>query len=274
MVEWGRLFGGRDKGELLPLLLQGLKGQWPELDFVHQPQDDVVEVRSKGEAVLMMSLASVRERAASGASQAVADWLGDTQVRRALDQVAGREVASPTFDADGLVPRFAAAQRLASVPNVPAHRESWPGVWLTICWHHEDFGAHYLADEELATLGFDWERGLARAIANLDQLWRGHLPMSAVAAKDGSHALVVVDDVHAASGLLLPGLRARMAEQLGSPFLAMAPQTDELLFAPAEPRARAEGFFTTARQGFRESAHPVSDRVLLVRPEGFAPEGR
>lgn len=272
MVEWGRLFGKGDKDPLPALLLEALAREWPELHFTFRPSDDAVEIRAGGETVLMMSLASVRERARPGAADGIAAWLKDKQVRRALDQAAGREVEAPKFDAAGLVPRFAPESRLASVPTVPAHRTAWPGVWLTVCWHHEDFGAHYLADDQLAALGFDWDKGLARAIANLERSWRGNLQMNGIPADDGSPALLVLDDVHAASGLLLPGLRAKLAEQLGSPFLAMAPQTDELIFAPAQPRARAEEFFATARESFRESAHPVSDRVLVVRPDGFTPE--
>ena len=274
MVEWGRIFGkGDDKDPLPALLLEGLEREWPELDFAFRSADDSVEIRgADGEALLLMSIGSVRERAKAGAAPAVAGWLQDKQVRRALDEAAGRETERPAFDVDGLVPRLAWAERLASVPNAPAHRDAWPGVWLTICWHHDDFGAHYLANDQLAALGLDWDEGLARAIENLERLWRGKLQMSSVPAPDGSPALVVVDDVHAASGLLLPRLRAMLAEQLGSPFLAMAPQTDELILAPAEPRARADDFFETARESFRDSAHPVSDRVLVVRPEGFAPE--
>jgi hypothetical protein len=272
MVEWGRLFGKGDKDPLPALLLEALPREWPELHFTFHPIDDSVEIRADGETVLMMSLASVRERARSGTAEGVAAWLKDKQVRRALDQAAGRGVEQPKFDALGLVPRFAPESRLASVPTVPAHRAAWPGVWLTVCWHHEDFGAHYLADDQLSDLGLDWDTGLERAIANLDGLWRGKLEVLSVPAPDGSSALLVLQNTHAASGLLLPALRAKLAQQLGSPFLAMAPQPDELVFAPATPRARADELFETTLEHFRESAHPVSDRVLLVRPEGFAPE--
>jgi hypothetical protein len=267
MGEWGGRSGKGDKDALPALLLEGLKREWPELGFVFRREDDVVEIQgADGETSMLMSLASVRERATEGAAEGVADWLNDRQVRRALDEAAGREVEQPSFDTSGLVPRFASAQRLSLVSNVPAHREAWPGVWLTVCWHHEDFGAHYLADDQLSDLG------LERAIANLDGLWRGKLEVLSVPAPDGSSALLVLQNTHAASGLLLPALRAKLAQQLGSPFLAMAPQPDELVFAPATPRARADELFETTLEHFRESAHPVSDRVLLVRPEGFAPE--
>jgi hypothetical protein len=273
MVEWSRIFGRGEKDTLPALLQEGLKREWPQLTFVFRPAEDTIDILDSNQQVCFeMSLASVRERARTGVAPAIAEWLQNKQVRWALDQAMGRGPALPAFDLDGLVPRLGLAERLAAARSMPAYREAWPEVWLTVCWHHDDFGAHYLGDDQFAALGLDWDTGLERAIENLDRLWRGKLQMSAVPAPDGSPALFVLDDVHAASGLLLPGLRAKLAEQLGSPFLAMAPQTDELIFAPAQPRGRADGFFETARESFLASAHPVSDRVLVVRPEGFTTE--
>lgn len=273
MAFWKRWF----KGEVDPvpgLLLEGLRREWPDLAFEHLPELDVIEIRGAdgGEPLLRMGLATVRQWAGGqGAAGAVAAWLLDPQVRNGIDH-ARDGGARPPFDVAGLVPRFALAERFAAIPEPIVHREAWPGVWLTICWHHEAFGAHYLGDDDLAALGLPWDAALQRATENLDGLWRGKLQIAAVPAPGGGAELLVVDDVHAASGLLLPSFRERISRELGTPFLAMAPQTDELVAAPALPRDRAEGHFRTARQSFRDSAHPVSDRILVVRPEGWEAE--
>lgn len=273
MASWREWFGLKKGDRLAASLIEGLRREWPELTFRLLPED-AVEVRraADGEQVLIMSLAMLRARAAEGDKAAEKSLLADPQVRYAMEMAAGRREL-PTFDAAGLVPRFAQPERFSTIQKIPAHSEAWAGVWLTVCWHDDSAGAHYLDLEDLTTLGLTWDTALSRAVANLDVLWRGKLKMSGVPGPDGSPALIVIDDVHAASALLLAGIRELLAGQLGSPFLAMAPQTDEFVAAPLQPRDRTDGYFRTARDSFRNSAHPVSDKVLLVRPEGFAVEG-
>jgi hypothetical protein len=266
-------FGRKKEDHLANRFIEGLRREWPELTFDLLP-DDAVDIRraADGEQVLVMSLAVLRSRAAQGDPEAEKSVLNDPQVRYAMDLATGRATL-PTFDVEGLVPRFAQPSRFSSVPKTPAHREAWPGVWLTVCWHDDRTGAHYLDLDGLSNLGLTWDSALSRAIENLDGLWNSKLQMSGIPGPDGSPALIVIDDVHAASALLVPGVREILARQLGTPFLAMAPQTDEFVAAPLQPRARANGYFDTARVTFQNSAHPVSDQVLLVRPDGFSVEG-
>jgi hypothetical protein len=265
-------FGRKKKDRLTDLLIEGLRREWPELAFDLLP-DDAIEVRrvADGDQVLIMSLALLRSRGAQGDPEPEKSVLNDPQVRYAMDMAAGRRTL-PTIDAGGLVPRLCPSARFSSLEEKPAHREAWSGVWITVCWHDDSAGARYLHLDDLSALELTWDSALSRAVANLEQLWRGKLQMSAVPAPEGGPALIVIDDVHAASALLLPGLREMLARQLGSPFLAMTPQTDEFIAAPLQPRDRADGYFRTARDSFHKSAHPVSDQVLLVRPEGFAVE--
>ena len=185
---WSKVFG-KERPDLVALALDRLPREWPELRFSRRDEGTLdVALAATGEPLLVVSLATLLTRADEG-DGAVDSWLADPQIRRGFDVAAGR-IEVPPFDAAGLVPRFSAESRLSGLEDPPAHREAWPRVWLTVCWHHADS------------------------------------------------------------------------------------QTDELIAAPTTPRARADGHFRTARESFAESAHPVSDRVLVVTGEGFAPEER
>jgi len=79
-------------------------------------------------------------------------------------------------------------------------------------------------------------------------------------------------DGYDASRILLPTLHDRLREHLGSPFVAGIPNRDILLcFRDDEetvPRLKEQ-----IADDYRQMPHQVTDRLLLVTPDGIAPRG-
>lgn len=89
---------------------------------------------------------------------------------------------------------------------------------------------------------------------------------------DGTINLILFQtaDGFDASRLLLPTLHERLREHLGSPFVAGIPNRDILLCfrgdAPTVDRLRNQ-----IGTDFGQMPHPITDRLLLVTPDGIAP---
>ena len=81
--------------------------------------------------------------------------------------------------------------------------------------------------------------------------------------------ILQIMDGYDASRLLLPTLHDRLRRFLGSPFAAGVPNRDILLcFRNTDEmvsRLRKQ-----IRNDYREMPHQISDRVLLVTPDGIA----
>lgn len=89
---------------------------------------------------------------------------------------------------------------------------------------------------------------------------------------DGTINLILFQtaDGFDASRLLLPTLHDRLREHLGSPFVAGIPNRDILLCFrgddPTVDRLRQQ-----IGNDFGQMPHPITDRLLLVTPDGIAP---
>ena len=110
--------------------------------------------------------------------------------------------------------------------------------------------------------------------AALDNLVSRSETMVASAAQDpddGKISLILFQtgDGYDASRLLLPTLHDRLREYLGSPFAAAIPTRDLLLCFrnDAETLARVK---EQVADDFRRMPHQVTDRLLLVTPDGIA----
>jgi len=73
-----------------------------------------------------------------------------------------------------------------------------------------------------------------------------------------------------ASRLLLPTLNARLREHLGSPFAAGIPNRDILLCFRSDPQT-VDRLRDQIARDYRQMPHPITDRLLLVTPDGIAP---
>ncbi|WP_428938426.1 DUF1444 family protein [Fontivita pretiosa] len=73
-----------------------------------------------------------------------------------------------------------------------------------------------------------------------------------------------------ASRLLLPTLNSRLREHLGSPFAAGIPNRDILLCFRSDPQT-VDRLRDQIAKDYRQMPHPITDRLLLVTPDGIAP---
>ena len=109
--------------------------------------------------------------------------------------------------------------------------------------------------------------------AAIDNLVSRSESMVAQAAQDGDGQISLIlfqtDDGYDASRLLLPTLHDRLREYLGSPFSAAIPTRDLLLCFrnDAQTIARVQGQVV---DDYRKMPHQVTDRLLLVTPDGIA----
>jgi hypothetical protein len=77
-------------------------------------------------------------------------------------------------------------------------------------------------------------------------------------------------DGYDASRILLPTLHDRLREHLGSPFAAGIPNRD-ILLCFRNDEDTVERLEEQIKQDYRQMPHQVSDRLLLVTPDGIAP---
>jgi len=77
-------------------------------------------------------------------------------------------------------------------------------------------------------------------------------------------------DGYDASRILLPTLHERLRQHLGSPFVAGIPNRDILLCFRDDP-ATVDRLRSQIKADFRAMPHQVTDRLLLITPDGIAP---
>src|SRR3954462_4091990 len=110
--------------------------------------------------------------------------------------------------------------------------------------------------------------------AAIENLVKRSESMSAPAAQDedGKINLILFQtmDGYDASRVLLPNLHEKLREHLGSPFVAAIPNRDILLCFRNE-EAPAEGPREQIEADHKRMPHGVTDRLLLVTPDGIAP---
>ena len=94
----------------------------------------------------------------------------------------------------------------------------------------------------------------------------------AAADENGAVNLILFQtmDGFDASRILLPTLHERLREHLGSPFVAGIPNRDILLCFRNDP-ATVERLSEKISEDYRQMPHQVTDKLLLVTPDGVAP---
>jgi uncharacterized protein YtpQ (UPF0354 family) len=90
--------------------------------------------------------------------------------------------------------------------------------------------------------------------------------------EDGKINLILFQtmDGYDASRVLLPTLHERLREHLGSPFAAGIPNRDILLCFRDDPET-VKRLREQIGQDFKQMPHQVTDRLLLITPDGIAP---
>ncbi|MEL7238285.1 MAG: hypothetical protein AAGK78_05435, partial [Planctomycetota bacterium] len=73
-----------------------------------------------------------------------------------------------------------------------------------------------------------------------------------------------------ASRLLLPNLHERLREHLGSPFVAAVPNRD-ILLCFRNDKDTVDSLRSQIRHDFRTMPHQITEKLLLVTPDGIAP---
>jgi uncharacterized protein YtpQ (UPF0354 family) len=73
-----------------------------------------------------------------------------------------------------------------------------------------------------------------------------------------------------ASRILLPTLNERLREHLGSPFVAGIPNR-EILLCFREDDETVTRLRDQIKSDYKQMPHPITDRLLLVTPDGIAP---
>jgi hypothetical protein len=110
--------------------------------------------------------------------------------------------------------------------------------------------------------------------AAIENLVKRSESMSAHAAQDeeGKINLILFQtmDGYDASRVLLPNLHEKLREHLGSPFVAAIPNRDILLCFRNED-ATVERLREQIEADHKRMPHGVTDRLLLVTPDGIAP---
>jgi len=98
--------------------------------------------------------------------------------------------------------------------------------------------------------------------------------ISAHAAQDpdGNINLILFQtgDGFDASRILLPTLNERLREHLGSPFLAGIPNR-EILLCFRDEEDTVKRLRDQIKNDYKQMPHPITDRLLLVTPDGIAP---
>jgi len=110
--------------------------------------------------------------------------------------------------------------------------------------------------------------------AAIDNLVKRSESMSAHAAQDdeGKINLILFQtmDGYDASRVLLPNLHEKLREHLGSPFVAAIPNRDILLCFRNDPET-VERLREQIETDHKRMPHGVTERLLLVTPDGIAP---
>lgn len=137
-----------------------LSKKWPELLF-RDGESGMIEVavRETGELAWAMNLASVREWCQHDPANGMTRWLEDPQVNRMLALAAGK-ISQPEITRDSLCIRLSDRRRFENLEGEgppPPHREVFDNVWGFIISFNEDWGARYLAEDDLTELGLDFD---------------------------------------------------------------------------------------------------------------------
>jgi hypothetical protein len=129
----------------------------------------------------------------------------------------------------------------------------------------------YIPQAHFDTWGVSLDDLHEAAMANLV---RRSETMSAHAAQDeeGKINLILFQtmDGYDASRVLLPNLHEKLREHLGSPFVAAIPNRDILLCFRNDPET-VERLREQIEADHRRMPHGVTERLLLVTPDGIAP---
>jgi hypothetical protein len=129
----------------------------------------------------------------------------------------------------------------------------------------------YIPEQQFSDWGVDRETLHETALENLVKRSES---MSAHAAQDeeGKINLILFQtmDGYDASRVLLPNLHEKLREHLGSPFVAAIPNRDILLCFRNDEET-VERLREQIETDHRRMPHGVTERLLLITPDGIAP---
>lgn len=129
----------------------------------------------------------------------------------------------------------------------------------------------YIPEAQFET--WDVNRDTLHEVA-LENLVTRSQAMTAHAAQDDDGQINLIlfqtGDGYDASRILLPTLHDRLREHLGSPFAAAIPTRDILLCFRNDDETIAR-LRTQIADDYRRMPHQVTDRLILVTPDGLAP---
>ncbi len=157
---------------------------------------------------------------------------------------------------------------LASLPSRVAHP---PLETLAVAVVVPETGrARYLRADEPALHGRDVPTVFAQAIANLAA--RSHTARFARVETDAGPLIVArTGDGLDAARLLLPGLHAVLAAELGPACAVAVPHRDTLLACSATSRAALAALGARARENAARAPHRISDLLYSLDETGLAP---
>jgi hypothetical protein len=129
----------------------------------------------------------------------------------------------------------------------------------------------YVSKQQFADWKIDLDEMREIAMTNLANRSEG-IEAHAAQDDDGSVNLVLFQtmDGYDASRILLPSLYTRLRDHLGAPFAAGIPNRDILICFRDDPDLIRRVKYQVAAD-FRSMPHQVTDRLLLVTPDGVAP---
>ncbi len=170
---------------------------------------------------------------------------------------------------DKIMPMVLPASAVQSTPGI-VHEPLIPGLIVGYAIDH-DRTISYLPMTKFSEWGITMDQLRQTAIGNLTSRSEA---ISAHAAQDeeGRVNLILFQtmDGYDASRLLLPTLHDRLKEHLGSPFAAGIPNRDILLCFRNDEET-ADRLAQQIADDFQRMPHQVTDKLLLVTPDGIAP---
>jgi uncharacterized protein YtpQ (UPF0354 family) len=108
-----------------------------------------------------------------------------------------------------------------------------PGIYIALVLHHGDQYV-FINDADLEVFGVTAEEAWEQALDNLDAASTDIELQVFEADGGGKYAIIESGDGYDAARILLPSVRANVADQLGEPYIGAVPTRDFLIFWQAD----------------------------------------
>jgi hypothetical protein len=132
--------------------------------------------------------------------------------------------------------------------------------------------SRFLRTRELDGWGLGGEDAIRHAIARLAAR-SGRAKITPLPSEHGSMIALRSGDGLDSARLLLPGLHALLATELGSPFVVAIPHRDVLLGSAAHPDALRRELAERAETDARRAPHAITSSLFSISERGVAPLG-